>query len=267
MLNKIIEWELVSYCSMKCFYCFVPIINHIKTDLELFNIYNFIDNELKETVKNDELFIFGGEPFLHPYINQIIKRLKLNNINFKIQTQLCKASFDKIYTIVKKCNINLHISYHPSEQDEEDVVNDLIKIYKINKNTIQKIDMMCGVDNIINKYLYFKSILPKEYKELLHLTPVVDFGINSKRSMDMIEQYNIIRRGKWSKLIQWETTPDWLHDKRSFIWEDMRKGGWTTKGKPCIYKNNYIVYTSNLKKFNCHNLKNVEVCEDHCFLM
>ena len=85
----IVEWECILDCNYNCKYCtngrntvLDKPIKHIEDPVK---IYNFL-SMLKNNYPDSELFLFGGEPFLHPKIDFIINTLNELNMKFVIQT-------------------------------------------------------------------------------------------------------------------------------------------------------------------------------------
>ena len=259
---KKIEWELTSKCTFKCFYCFLP---DIPTEINIFKIYKFIINNILPYKNNMEpLFLFGGEPFLHPRIEFILKTLNKLEIPYFIQTQLSNYTITKIQSLNPDIYIPIQISVHLTEQTMEDF---LTKYHLIkNRCCIRKIDVMYSKEKTEIEYLKIKKEVGKDNFNNCHLVPIASFSNKDLRSDNLLKQYNKLRRTGLNKLINWETTPT-LPELRSFIWEQQIDNSWSNIGKICKYKTFYKLYNSNLEGFTCHRQKNVDICEDRCFIM
>ena len=59
-------------CNIKCKHCFLDCRHDIKKKnfLDLVKIYNFLNNDFVDLKK---IYLTGGEPFLHPKINEIVR--------------------------------------------------------------------------------------------------------------------------------------------------------------------------------------------------
>lgn len=262
-MEKLLEWELTSYCTFKCFYCS---LKNVKTETNKIKIEEFISTRLKNDILNgaDQVFIFGGEPLIHPEIEFILRCLNKHNIPYIIQTQLSKPSIDVILSLPEDIYIPLNISVHLTEQTIDEVKSrfNIIK----DRCCFKKVDVMFSKSGIHIDYLKLKLFFD-EYMIPCRLTPIASFSYKNDGADDLLKQYNIIRKHKlFSKLIIFETTPPNL-DKRSYIWEKQITKKFSTIGKPCLYKGRYKIYNSNLESFTCHRQKNVDICEDRCFLM
>ena len=96
MYNGIVEWELTLKCNYSCDYC--GLLRPIKEQTNEKILYKFIKN-LNKKYSTKEIFLFGGEPFLHPKIEFIIKTLQLFNQPFMIQSNLSNTSTKVIQSI------------------------------------------------------------------------------------------------------------------------------------------------------------------------
>ena len=124
----LVEWEITLKCNYKCSYCCST--NTRPTEyrpnsagqappvLDKNQIREFIQM-LGETYPGIEIFVFGGEPFVHPRIEYIIETFNEYNIPFVIQTNLSKHS-TKIMNRID-APFTLQVSIHPTEVKLEDV--------------------------------------------------------------------------------------------------------------------------------------------------
>jgi len=259
--EKLVEWEVISECTYNCFYCELP---DIKTQKNKDILSDFISTKLKNDINNgfEKVFLFGGEPFIHPSIRFIINELHFQEVPFMIQTQLSDKTTDIILDLEPTFELNL--SFHITEESVESFVNKLILLKEYN---ITKIDMMYSIKNCEKDYLKLLSLMKKNNIDIsTHLTPIADFHLTSPKAEDLLKDYNRLKSGPIKKIIKFETTSLFDED-RSILWEKQHKGEYSTIGKPCLYKNRYKIYNSMLQEFSCHRQKNVSICEDRCFLM
>jgi organic radical activating enzyme len=254
-----IEWECVLDCNYNCKYCcannrnptfYAPI--QFEKDKE--KVFQFL-NSLKEKYKDDELFIFGGEPFLHPFLDEIIEHLNKIEMKFIIQTNF------SIYNNIEKCvNKNLEfevqVSVHPEEIKNLDIyIENLSKF----QNIIRRIDIMYIGDESINYYKKIFKVIKN--KSIIFLAPVADFIIKDTANNQLFK-FNELKRGIYGKIFQFEP------GERSFIWENQQRGITSMKFQPCIYKNSYILFDPTLKSYSCSYRENNDICpHDQCFLM
>jgi organic radical activating enzyme len=253
-----IEWECILDCNYKCKYCVnsrnsslsIPI--PFEKDKE--KVFQFL-NSLKEKYKDDELFIFGGEPFLHPFLDEIIEHLNKIEMKFIIQTNF------SIYNNIKKCidknlEFNVQVSIHPEEIRNSDIYIEELSNFQ---NIIRRIDIMyIGEESII---FYKKLLKVIKNKSIIFLAPVADFIIKDVVNNQLFK-FNELKQGIYGKIFQFEP------GERSFIWESQQKGITSMKFQPCIYKNSYILFDPMLKSYSCSYRQNNDICpNDCCFLM
>lgn len=249
-----VEWEITLKCNYRCQYC-TNLDTSLRPVLEEDRIREFI-KMLGETYPGVEIFVFGGEPFVHPKINFIIKTFNEFGIPFVIQTNFSKHSRKIMSTITEPYKIN--ISVHPTETTVEDIVEGLTDT----PANIKTIDIMYTGKEAI---LYYFAVTKTINHPNTFLTPVTDFGDGV--SDILLAEYNSLREHSvYSKIIKFENIVRVDGRQRSVIWLD---SGFTTKGKPCMYTGRYFLYSPNLDLYNCcYRLKTDGTCpKDKCFLM
>jgi MoaA/NifB/PqqE/SkfB family radical SAM enzyme len=210
---------------------------------------------LGETYPGVEIFVFGGEPFVHPKIGYIIKCFNDLNVPFVIQTNFSNHSRKIMDTIKDPFRIN--ISVHPTETTVEDVVEGL----KAYKGAIKTIDVMYTGHEALKYYLEVTKAI--EHSET-YLTPVTDFG--DGYSDTLLEQYLSLRqRSIYRHIVKFEDI-ERLGKQRSELWLDPE---FQTFGKPCMYKDRYFLYGPNMELYNCcYRIKTDGTCpKNKCFLM
>ena len=247
-----VEWEVTMKCNYNCYYCsnLDKSIHHI-TDHKI--LRNFI-KMLGETYPGVEIFLFGGEPFVHPEIEYIIKCFNEFNIPFVIQTNLSKHSIRVMKTITEP--YILQASIHPTEVSREDLT-DILK----ENVTCRVIDVMfTGKESL---WYYFK-VKESVDNGKLFLTPITDFG--DGRSDEALREYIKLKNDpKYNRIIHFEEV-ERLGKHRSEVWANI---SFSTKGKPCLYKDKYFLYSPQLEMYNCcYRIKTDGICpKTKCFLM
>lgn len=249
-MDKLVEWEITLKCNYKCAYC-TNLDPTIRPELDETKIRDFIKS-LGEKYPGVEIFVFGGEPFVHPKIAWIIKCFNEFKIPFVIQTNFSFHSIKIMKTITDPFKIN--ISIHPTEIALEDIP----KLFEYQPN-IKTIDVMYTGREAIHYYYAIKKIINHDH---LYLTPITDFG--DGYSDTLLSDYLKIKQSL-NKLIRFEQV-ERLGRSRSELWLDPE---FTTFGKPCIYTNRYFLYAPNLELFNCCYRKQTDgICQQpKCFLM
>ena len=249
----LVEWEITLKCNYKCSYC-TNLDKSLRPVLDKDAIREFIKG-LGEKYPGVEIFVFGGEPFIHPHIDHIIKCFNEFNVPFAIQTNFSEHSVKVMKTIKEPFSIN--ISVHPTETS----IKQITKALSENEININIIDVMYTGKEAIKYYLEIKQLT--NFSKL-YLTPVTDFGDGI--SEPLLREYNELRKQSvYSKIIQFEDVIRFGR-QRSEIWLDPE---FNTFGKPCLYKNQYFLYGPNLELYNCcYRQKTNGICnKQKCFLM
>jgi len=247
-----VEWEITMKCNYNCFYC-TNLDKSIYPNLDRETIRNFI-HMLGEKYPNTEVFVFGGEPFVHPDIEYIIKCFNEFNIPFVIQTNLSSYSVKVIKEIQQP--FTMQASIHPTEMSIDEL-NEVLQT----KHNVRRFDVMYSDQSALYYYFKVKEITKSNN---VYLTPITDFGDGV--SDTVLEQFNELKnKGNLSKIIQFEEEIR-LGKPRSELWADST---FSTKGKPCLYKDKYFLYGPNLELYNCcYRIKTDGICpKNKCFLM
>ena len=248
MSFEMVEWECILDCNFKCSYCVNSRNSALKKPImyekDFEKIKKFIDH-LK--TYNVEIFIFGGEPFLHPRIEDIIKYANTINLKYMIQTNF--SMYKKIQNISEP--FILQVSFH---REQVKNIDEYIEYLKIN-NKIRKIDIMFKSLEDIKLY----NRLIKEGLRNVFIAPVADFTYNKISHLECLANFN-----KYKKILR---DISFEPGDRSFKWEAMIRGESLTKGKPCIYKNKYILFDPLFRSYNCSHRINCDICPNNaCFL-
>lgn len=247
-----VEWEVTMKCNYNCYYCsnLDKSIHHV-TDHE--TLRTFV-KMLGDTYPGVEVFVFGGEPFVHPEIGYIIKCFNEFQIPFVIQTNLSKHSIEVMKTISEP--YTLQASIHPTEVSKDD----LIDILKENV-TCRVIDVMFSGNEAVWYYLKVKE---HTQTGTVYLTPITDFG-DGKSDRALQEYLALKNNPAYGKIIKFEEV-ERLGKPRSEMWATV---SFSPKGKPCLYKDKYFLYSPQLEMYNCcYRINTDGICpKNKCFLM
>jgi len=245
-----VSWEVTMECNYSCYYCtnldksIKPIP---KEDIEPFII------SIKERFPTEEVFVFGGEPFVHPHIEYIIQTFNKHKVDYVIQTNLSKKSVHVMNRITDPFKIN--ISIHPTEAAMAQVVNCFERIPP--NVSVSTVDVMYIGKKSIDYYMAIRKFVP----EVTYLTPVGDFGDGV--SDNLLVEYNEMRHNiAWNHTINFEQVEQ-LGRYRSVVWGDK---DFSLKGKDCLLVDNYY-YSASLECNDCiYRENNNGVCpHDKCF--
>lgn len=247
-----VEWEVTMKCNYNCFYCsnLDKSIHHV-TD---HNVLRTFIQTLGETYPGVEIFVFGGEPFVHPEIGYIIKCFNEFKIPFVIQSNVSKYSIEVMKTITEP--YTLQASIHPTEISLEDLMDTLKE-----NITCRVIDVMFSGKEAA---LYYLKVKEHSNCSNIFLTPITDFG-DGKSDIALQEYLKLKNDPSYNKIIKFEEVTR-LGKPRSEIWANVT---FSPKGKPCLYKDKYFLYSPQLEMYNCcYRIKTDGICpKDKCFLM
>jgi len=248
-----VEWEVTLKCNYRCRYCTnLDQTLNVVTDKQ--RLREFVQT-LGESYPNEEIFVFGGEPFLHPHIGYIVDCFNELAVPFVIQTNFSKASIKVMKTISSPFKIQ--ISIHPTEIK----LSQLAALFKT-KADIRTVDVMFSSKTAIEYYFKVKDLVSDQTN--VFLTPITDFG-DGVSNLALLEYNQLKRNPAYTKFIRFEEVEK-LGKDRSDLWIDPE---FSPKGKPCLYNGEYFLYGPNLELYNCcYREKHNGICNhDKCFLM
>lgn len=240
-------------CNYKCQYC-TNLDKTLKPVTDRAQIKSFI-SMLGETYPGVEIFVFGGEPFVHPDIEYIIECFNEMNIPFVIQTNFSTYSVKRMLSIPHPFNIN--ISVHPTETTIAEISMGLKGI----TIPINNIDVMYTGKEAID---FYRAVTKLTDCKNVFLTPVTDFG--DGYSDILLAEYNQLKQSPvYSRIIKFENIIR-FGKPRSEVWIDPT---FITRGNPCLYAGRYFLYGPNLELYNCcYRIQTDGTCpKDKCFLM
>ena len=243
-----VEWECILDCNYSCKYCTNGRNSVLKNPIKYVTDEKRLEEFIISLKKyNTEVFVFGGEPFLHPKIEFIIQTFNKFKIPFVIQTNF--SLFKKIKEI--KEDFIIQVSIHRLMIKDIKILKEQLKELQ---DKIRRIDIMYDSLECISIY--------KDLKDLknVYIAPIADFKTSERTYLPKLIEFN-----KYKKLLK---EINFEPHSRSLIWEDMFINGSKIKGKKCIYKDKYILFDPQFKSYNCSHRINCEICpNDACFIM
>lgn len=243
-----VEWECILDCNYSCEYCTNGRNSVLKNPIKCITDEKRLEEFIISLKKyNTEVFVFGGEPFLHPKIEFIIQTFNKFKIPFVIQTNF--SLFKKIKEI--KEDFIIQVSIHRLMIKDIKILKEQLKE---KQDKIRRIDIMYDSLECISIY--------KELKDLknVYIAPIADFKTSERTYLPKLIEFN-----KYKKLLK---EINFEPHSRSLIWEDMFINGSKLKGKKCIYREKYILFDPQFKSYNCSHRINCEICpNDACFIM
>jgi len=219
-----IEWNLGKRCNLDCAYCPTDIHDQKSKHTDLSIIKSTID-KLKTFNKPIRISLTGGEPTVHPNINEIIEYIHKN---------------------LSWLNITTNGTRSPSWYAEQPVSHYVFSLHFDNKNwkRISENILEFSALNELNDNIPFHVHLMAHYQYIHELKQVVS----------NFEKENVkytLRR------IRWTTKHDWFDDMR-YDAEDLK---WilnkeSTVFPNCIIDNKHEYHANDIIKNKMNNFKN-----------
>lgn len=252
----LLEYQCTLNCNYRCDYCTCGRNDLLETPIQEEteeNVINFL--KFISQTYTQELYVFGGEPFLAKNIKVILKTLNELNYPYVVQTNFsCYKKIDECFANKETIPKLLQISVHPDSVKD---YNKLIEYIQKYQKYIRFIDVMFTNKDVLKIY----HLLYEHFGNLIHIAPLADFYTTRKKYRYALYEFNRLKR--LLPKIQFET------GIRSFLWEEQMKNVWSPKGKKCMYLNGeYVLYSPDLKKYNCSHRMNAVICpNDSCFML
>lgn len=167
-----INLYLTTRCKYKCEYCtlYDNNIDHPDFDYTAWKIF-------LSKIDKAEIHIYGGEPFEHPDLYNII-----NFLSDHAQVNVLSNGFHNIDKYLD-LDFKLLLSYHPQVP-----FSTFLKTVKKYKSIISRISYMFnGGQNRIQEFLTFKKVYEKYFDVIL--CPIVNEGIGNSPAVDELYQY------------------------------------------------------------------------------
>lgn len=163
-LSLEIVYYLLGTCNYNCEYCYWRDLKYKEKD---YISQTLILNELFKITKKSNLFLFGGEPTLCTYFENILDYIfenKPNTMSVELQTH---GEFKPKYIeIFKKYDISVSVSIHYNNiKNIKGLIKNIISLKYINK--LERIDFMFEEKNIAEQRLLFKILKQHNLLELI----------------------------------------------------------------------------------------------------
>lgn len=152
-----IQFYISKYCHQKCKMCNIVEANQ---DVEPFN-QEQIEKIAKNLVKIGAgvVLLTGGEPFLRPDIDEIVRIFKKNNLDVRLQTAGLYHRKDKIAKCVEYGARDINVSIDSLDEPLSDYINGLPQSWRNAMKTIAFInrtfppkDSVCALGCVLSNY-------------------------------------------------------------------------------------------------------------------
>lgn len=152
-----IQFYISKFCNLKCKMCNIVEANQ---DLEPFNP-DKIEKIAKNLVKIGAgvVLLTGGEPFLRPDIDEIVRIFKQNNLDVRMQTAGLYSKIDKIAKCVENGARDINVSIDSLDEQLSDYINGGVGSWRNAMKTIAFInrtfppkDSVCAFGCVLSNY-------------------------------------------------------------------------------------------------------------------
>lgn len=152
-----IQFYISKYCNLKCGMCNIVQANK---DLEPFSndkIEKIADNLVK--IGAGVVLLTGGEPFLRPDIDEIVRIFKKHNLDVRMQTAGLRTDRKKIVRCVENGARDINVSLDTLDENLADKINgvkgswrEAIKTISFISRTFPREDSVCALGCVLSKY-------------------------------------------------------------------------------------------------------------------
>lgn len=203
------NWHILNWCNYRCSYCFVSdLTSDFKDPSQTIQEYKLIISRLSTVDQPFEVCLTGGEPTLHPNIEEILESLsKIDNLQrvwfftnlsrhlgfYNTINNFPKVTFYASYhpeyadldTFIEKCvglNCEVHVSMHP---DYTTQTRDLVNLLSLN-SIPYKFNLLDGV-NYPQEFINIFDNDLQEAEDMIDLTVTYSDGRSVRKTdIDLI---------------------------------------------------------------------------------
>jgi len=205
-----IEIRLNETCNYNCNYC-TDMHDNSKALLEfdMIGLYNLLNELYKHNQRDNEVFIYGGEPTLYPGLDAIVKYLKQSKVKIIIQTN---GSNPEVFNspVYDHCKINY--SYHSQSTTLKEFVKN------ISSKHVNEIAYMGHEDADYSEYLKLKKIFKN-----VQFCPIINSSTSSAPStkhLRTLEHQKIFDNIKQDYHFKKQHNVQQVHISNYDIWKD-----------------------------------------------
>lgn len=228
-----LEIYLTSVCNFNCEYCKLHDIDAKFNKIDFDKLLS-IDNE------NFDIYIFGGEPLIHPEIEQLISKLKGNII---IQTNL-SISEEKLINLMKY-NITINPSFHFKMANKNNFLNNMNILDSYNKLGDTSIMWISEYDKEISM---FYKILKMKFKNV-YLEPTLPWTFDRQDWIDKIELHKFSEKYSYDLSKGFSKTILVDGVEKTLLQSYLDNDDLFVKGINCSIKDYRLSYDAHLNKW------------------
>lgn len=176
--------QITERCNLNCAHCFVSATNYGR-DMSLTEIRNILIPKLK-LCKVKKVTITGGEPFIHPYLHEIIKAFYDASIKIGICTNatlINSADLD----ILKIYNVHCNVSLDGFSCESHGKFRGNKESFQITKNNIE----LLGKNNLLQGIL----VTPNNFTDISEYVDICKFAHENNAMYVLMNPLSSMGRG------------------------------------------------------------------------
>lgn len=234
-------------CNYNCEYChwntgptykYEDVISSVDMATDILSDYNF------------RFYFHGGEPTVHPRLQDILTHVfsVKDNITIELQTNLSKPKpyFEHLVSTFADDQLEINATYHPTQvSDFDDFIDKLDYLHDC--SVLGKVDVMLdhNIDMIGTVLVNSNHILEKPYAprtEFIH--GYIDYENTTNSYKSFVDSRSMFHE-RYEVLHHGETIPR-IHDTNDLFMNGINFKGWL-----CEAGNKYIILNGNGDYFKC----------------
>lgn len=204
-----IQFYVSKFCHLKCKMCNIVEANHDLTPFKSEHIEAIADNLVK--IGAGVILLTGGEPYLRPDIDEIVKALKKRNLDVRLQTAGLYSKREKIIKCAEYGAKDINVSVDSLDEGLSDYINgrkgswmDMVRTVSFVSRNFSNKGSICALGCVLSKYNVdeIEAILDfaTEIGWWLSLVPVHITGINAPMNFRGYDEYFTFEKDDHKKI-------------------------------------------------------------------
>ncbi len=152
-----IQFYISKACNLECKMCNIVEANADLKPFKTENIEAIADNLVR--IGAGVVLLTGGEPFLRPDIDEIVRIFKKKNLDVRMQTAGLMSKKDKIAKCVENGARDINVSIDSLDEEMSDYINgvkgswrDAMKAVSFISRTFPRKDSICALGCVLSRY-------------------------------------------------------------------------------------------------------------------
>lgn len=192
-----VQFYITKQCNLRCQMCNIVDSNKNQEDVSLEKIRDIAANLRK--IGAGIVLLTGGEPFLRKDIPEIVKILKTEKLNVRLQTHGFRTNRELLKECLRNGAVDINISLDTLDESLQDSINQIpfswrsaLETISYITNTFPNKDRLCALGCVLSKYNY------KEIPDIVRFADTIGWYVSVVpiHATDAGEDYNFRSRSK-----------------------------------------------------------------------